>query len=290
MTTSTSTPQGHRLLACLRVLEQAVDQASTTNPAFLTGTEKEQALLGLTRLRDRIDALAATVLAVAEDVAAEHGARSPADWLASHTHTDYRQVARSARLGQALVSRWTGVADALTQGTLSTAHATAIVAALDALPTFVDPEILAKAEAHLIAAATQHTPQQLRILGRRILEVVAPDAFDDHERRLLQAEEARARRRTFLQLRPNHDGTTDLRGRLPDPVADRLTTYLEAFTSPRQPAHQNTHDTHDQPTPGWPARASGAGPTPSGSARPSARSWNVSRPGSCPDTAAPPPP
>ena len=179
-------------------------------------------------------------------------------------------------------ARVTGRRRALTHGTLSTARATAIVSALDALPTAVDPTVLAKAEAHLVAAASQHTPKQLRILGRRILEVVAPDAFDDHERRLLQAEEARARRRTFLLLRPNHDGTTDLRGRLPDPVADRLTTYLEAFTSPRQPAH---HDTHDQPAtgpppPARPPRASGAGPTPNDSARRSPRSWNDSRPSS----------
>jgi Domain of unknown function (DUF222) len=74
----------------------------------------------------------------------------------------------------------------------------------------------------------------LRILGRQVLEVVAPDAFDDEERRLLEAEEARARRRTFLSLRANGDGTTDLRARIPDLAAERLQTYLDAYTNPRR--------------------------------------------------------
>lgn len=246
MTTSTITPQGHPLTACLSVLEEAVDEACTGNPVFLTTDEKQEALLRLTTLRDRIDGLALTVLAVAEDVAAEHGARSPADWLAGQTRSDYGPVARSARLGEALSGRWCQVGDALTQGRLSTAHADAIVTALGALPTSADPVVLAKAESFLVDAASQHTPRQLRILGRRVLELVAPDTFDDHERRVLEAEEARARRRSFLLLRPNHDGTTDLRGRLPDAVAGRLTTYLEAFTSPRQASfHQDGSD----PTP-----------------------------------------
>lgn len=224
-------------MASLRVLEDALAEACTANPVFLTTREKQDALVRLTRLRDRIEGVALTVLAVAEDVAAEHGSRSPADWLAVQTHADFGPVARSAQLGEAMVSRWSQVADALIHGRTSAAQAAAIATALDALPPWVDREVLAEAESHLVEAASQYTPKQLRILGRKVLEVVAPDAFDDHERRLLEVEEAKARRRSFLMLRPNHDGSTDLRGRVPDHVADRLTTYLEAFTSPRQAPH-----------------------------------------------------
>ncbi|MFC6343871.1 DUF222 domain-containing protein, partial [Nocardioides hankookensis] len=41
-------------------------------------------------------------------------------------------------------------------------------------------------------------------------------------------------RRTRLHLRRCGDGTTRIGGRLPDAVADRLATYLHAFTNPRR--------------------------------------------------------
>ncbi len=257
MTTTTTPPtgwepQGNPLLGQLAILEAAVDQAATGNPVFLTTGEKSEAIVRLLRLRDRLDGLALSVLAHAEDVAAEQGTRNPAAWLAHQTQTDYPTAAATTRLGEAL-ARWHQVADALATGLVSTAQAHAIVAALDALPADVDPATLAKAEAHLIGEAAHHTPRQLRILGRKVLEVLAPEAYDDHERRLLEAEEARARRRLYLIFRPRHDGTTDLRGRLPDQVAERLRTYLEAFTSPRQSCH---HSQQEEPDP------APTGPTP----------------------------
>jgi hypothetical protein len=73
-------------------------------------------------------------------------------------------------------------------------------------------------------------------LGRKVLQVVAPQTYEDHERVLLEAEEAAAARRTSLRMRVNGDGTTDIALRLPDASAERLRVYLEAYTSPRQPA------------------------------------------------------
>ena len=67
-----------------------------------------------------------------------------------------------------------------------------------------------------------------------MVDVVAPDVTENLEGRLLEQEEARAARRTFLTARRNGDGTSDLRIRVPDRVCDRLLTYLEAFASPRR--------------------------------------------------------
>jgi Domain of unknown function (DUF222)/HNH endonuclease len=63
---------------------------------------------------------------------------------------------------------------------------------------------------------------------------VAPGVADDAERRALEAAEARADAATRLTFRRRGDGTTDLAARIPDAVAGRLRTYLEAFTAPRQ--------------------------------------------------------
>ena len=97
----------------------------------------------------------------------------------------------------------------------------------------VEQEVLAKAEAHLVAEAAHLGPRELRLLGRKILEVVAPDVYELEEGKALDVEERRARERTSLSLKTLGDGTTRIVIRVPDAVAGRLRTYLEAFTSPR---------------------------------------------------------
>jgi hypothetical protein len=224
----------HPLVAAAQALAEVLDQAAAGNPVYLSVAEKESVLVELTRARERVQGLLLGVLAAAEDVAAEHGARSAPAWLAHRTHADYGPAARQGRLAHALDARWHQLDDALVEGRVSAAQAEAIAHALDALPADVDASLLAKAQAHLVAEAAHHTPRQLRLLGRKVLEVVAPDTYDDHERRLLEAEEARAHRRAFLRLRPLGDGTTDLHARLPDATAERLRVYLDAHAAPRR--------------------------------------------------------
>jgi hypothetical protein len=61
-------------------------------------------------------------------------------------------------------------------------------------------------------------------------------ALEMQEGKALKREERRAAAVTTLSLRRNGDGTTRVTGRLPDPVADRLRAYLDAYTSPRRHA------------------------------------------------------
>src|SRR5690606_36079560 len=90
------------------------------------------------------------------------------------------------------------------------------------------------AEAHLVEAAERFNPKQLEALGEKILTVVAPETCDDREHRLLEREEKRAKAATKLTFNRRGDGSTDVHGRVPDHVAGRLKTYLEAWTSPKQ--------------------------------------------------------
>jgi hypothetical protein len=128
------------------------------------------------------------------------------------------------------------VCQAVRAGRITWAQAEVVSQALEALPDALDEELVVKAESHLLAEAGQFGPRHLRRLGRKVLEVVAPDVADDHEYRLLLAEERRARAATRLSFRPRGNGTTDLHARLPDPVANRLRAYLDAYTSPRRVA------------------------------------------------------
>ena len=59
------------------------------------------------------------------------------------------------------------------------------------------------------------TPRQLRILGRHIFEVIAPDLAEEFEGRVLEAEEAQARRRTTFTMWEDDEGTCHGRFRIP---------------------------------------------------------------------------
>ena len=91
-----------------------------------------------------------------------------------------------------------------------------------------------KAEAYLVEQAAVFGPRELRHLGRGVLEHLAPEIADEAEYQRLLAEETRAQAATRLDLRPRGDGSTDLHARIPDHVANRLRTYLDAYTSPRR--------------------------------------------------------
>ena len=224
----------HPVLGCVAAIDAALKDVADVDPGFMRTGDKREALLRLTELSGRLDELRLRVLASAADVAEEVGARDQAAWLGHEARLDRGACRRELRLGQALEVRWHRVAAGLREGTVNSAQAEVIVRALDDLPADVDADVQRLAEERLVAEAARFGPRQLRVLGRRVLDVVAPDVADEQERRALEREEQGAARQTWLATRRRGDGTTDVRGRLADAVADRMLTYLEAFTSPRR--------------------------------------------------------
>jgi hypothetical protein len=227
-------PHQHPVLACVRGIDGLLDDVDSVDPTYMLTADKESALRELARLTARLDSLRLRVVAAAGDVADQVGARDVAAWLGAHVNADRGAARRELRLANALDIRWPQVRAALARGDVSMEQADVIVQALEALPGDVDPETRALAERHLVEQAADFGPRELRILGRRVLDVVAPEVGEEHERRLLEAEERHARRRCRVTSRRNGDGTTDVRAVLPDPVADRLFAYLHAYTSPRR--------------------------------------------------------
>jgi hypothetical protein len=226
----------HPLLAAVAAMHAALDEvtAAGVDPLYCSTPDKKALLVDLTRLSARVTAVRAEVLAVAEDVALEAADRSAGTWLAIESRTEVRDLIGHERLGARLRDHWPAVREATRAGRVSWEQAGIITHALDQLPGDLDRELVAKAEAHLVTEAGQFGPRPLRRLARKILEVIAPDVADDHEHRLLLAEEDRARAATGLSWHQRGDGTTDLHARLPTPVANRLRTYLDAYTSPRR--------------------------------------------------------
>jgi hypothetical protein len=224
----------HPVLACADAIEGALKETADVQFVFMDPADKRTALLRLTRLDARLTALRLRLMAASDDVALAEGARDVAALLTHHTRGDLGSNRRDLALAVALDRRWIGVAAALGAGDLNVAQAQVITHALDELPSDKLPaEVLGAAEAHLVAQAAEFGPRELRVLGRRILDIVAPEIGEQHEAEQLSAEERRAERRTSLVSKRLGDGTTRITINVPDSVATRVHTYLEAFTSPR---------------------------------------------------------
>jgi Domain of unknown function (DUF222) len=222
----------HPVLACAEALEAALTDCAEVPVVFMDAAAKREALLGLVRVEARLAALRLRLMAAGEDVAAVEGARDVAALLTHHTRTGAGANRRDLALATALDRRWTGVGAALGRGDLNVAQARVITHALEELPRGeVSAELLARAEAHLVAQAGEFGPRELRVLGRRILEILAPEVFEAHEAQQLAEEERRAWLRTRLASTRLGEGTTRITLHVPDALAIRLHTYLEAYTS-----------------------------------------------------------
>lgn len=126
------------------------------------------------------------------------------------------------------------VAQALATGALNLEQAKTIVAALDRVALGdVPADILRAAEAHLVELARDHSPHHLRICGRKILSIVAPDLCEDEERKRLEEEERRANAKSRLWFQRHGDGTVELRATLSEAAAARLKGILDSLTAPR---------------------------------------------------------
>ena len=229
--------RAHPVVACAGALEATLKDVADVPVVFMDTEDKRSVLLQLARVEAQLVSLRLRMMAASDDVAETEGARDIASLLTHHTRGDALGDRRDLRLAEALDQRWTQVAAALAAGNVNVPQAVVITRALDELPIEELPdEVLAQAEAHLVDQAAHFGPRELRVLGRKILEVVAPDIAEQHEADQLDKEERRAQRRTSLSSKRLGDGTTRVTINVPDSVATRLHTYLEAFTSPRHDA------------------------------------------------------
>ena len=252
----TAPATAHPILACVQTVGDALDEVAEVDPLFMTPADQAAALVEVQRGLDRLAELQLRLLAAAEDMAAGDGARDPAGWIAHRTRIDRAEARRRQRLARALGSRWRRVAEAMRDGAITLDQVQVMVRALDELPADLDPDLRERAEKHLVHAAGDHDPRELRILGRKLLEVIDPETAEDQERRLVENEERAALKRTWLSFGNHGDGTTSIKGRIPTPAADRLRTYLDSFANPRR-----ADDAGSDPNPGSTDAAAGKSPT-----------------------------
>ena len=227
------TPHQHPITACAEDITTLLSGVAQIQAVYMSPDDKRAALLELTQAQRMLEEVRLRVMAASADLAEADGARDVAGWLASHTQADPAPVRADQHLAGALDTRWEKVRAGMADGVVSPEQARVIVHGLDALPDHIGADVLAQAEEQLVAYAMEFRPSELRRLARRILDLVAPEIAEAEEAKRLEAEEQAAREKTSLKVKRLGDGTTRTSIVHSDLDADRLLTYLDAFTSPR---------------------------------------------------------
>ncbi len=231
----------HPIIECAADLRAALSEVASVEPAFMETGDKQAALVALTKVRSRLDAVTARVLAASDDVDEVHGLRDAAAWLAAQAQTTRRETRRELALGRALEEH-PDVAAALTSGVLRTEQARVVAEAVDALPSHVDTLTRGLAEMTLLELARRHDARDLKQIGKRILDIVAPEAGESHEADALQKEEARAAAGVELTLTDDGEGRCHGRFAVPSHVGAMLRRHLLARANPARHTEAELRD------------------------------------------------
>jgi len=240
---STTSPT-HPILGAAVAIAERLQAVADVEPLFMTAAEKASALVQLQGDEAALVELKLRVLAAADDVADLHGARSAAAWLAHESHAPTGVLVGEEQLATALTHH-DQLRAALRDGHANVAQARVVVAALAALPSSLAADLRVRAEAVMVGHCAEFAPRDLKRLGSRLLEVLAPDIADAEEERRLRAEEEQSRALTRLQFTPSGDGVTRISATVPDSVAAMFKAQLHAFTSPRR-AHLDPTRGHEE--------------------------------------------
>jgi hypothetical protein len=234
--TAMTTPH-HQVASATAHMREIADALADASVWSMTAEEAAATFVELTRLEAQIVELKARVAAHADElqVGSAVGATSTANWLAHQTKETRPAAARTVRLGYDLATH-DYVREALAHGDLRVDQARVILRAVKALPEDLEPDLIIEAERHLVAAAAEHDARTLTILGRRLLEVVAPDLADAHEADLLEKEEAKAAQSCRLTMSDDGHGRVHGRFTLPTLQAAMLKKMLLAIAAPKHVA------------------------------------------------------
>jgi len=231
--------QQHPLDEVVETIDAALDEGHAASLIGLDQAAAANLLRGLAQVASRLDALTATVLAHAVEVRVEetNGATTTATWWADATNRTRATAHRDVKLAVAL-TRFTALAEALAEGRVNTEQAHAIARALGDLetdgPADLEPVVVEQAEKHLVDCADGFDAKHLKVLGRHVLTVVAPEVGEAHEAKLLEDEERRAAEKTRLTFASDGHGMVHGRFSVPALHGAMLAKAIQALTWAKQ--------------------------------------------------------
>uniref|UniRef100_UPI0035156288 DUF222 domain-containing protein n=1 Tax=Nocardioides sp. TaxID=35761 RepID=UPI0035156288 len=220
----------HQVDRGVAVIAGALTELDEVSLLGLDQTATAASLVEIAVAEARLGELKHRVLAHASSVRVEEatGAATTATWLARATRTTVRSSRRAVHLATTLET-YQRLREGYAAGRVNTEQAEVIARALDALPADIPATVRAAAEQRLVELAAHHDACDLRVLGDRVLDVVAPAVADAHEAARLEAEERAAARRTLLTMTPDGQGSVHGRFTVPELHAGMLRKQLLAL-------------------------------------------------------------
>ena len=244
MTSSTTTvDRGHPITTVLSSIEEELEELRDQSTWSMSPDATREAMVTATRLEARIIELHTRLVAHGRSIEVENdsGATSTANWLAHATKMTRKQAHRRSRLAHALGSDLhEPVRVAMAEGRLLVDQAEVIVKAVHELPDELDPALVRDAQAHLIDRATEFDAKALRVLAKKVLEVIAPEIGEAHEAQRLAQEERDATARARLWGRRDGHGKVRFGGELPEAYWDMLLKAVLAYTAPKHRTATNS--------------------------------------------------
>ncbi len=172
----------------------------------------------------------------------DSGATSTANWWAHATKTTRAATHRDVRLAKALdADAHEPVRRALAAGEVVVDQAAVIVRAVDALSEEAEAWVGPKAQRWLLDQAAVHDAKHLNVLGKRILEVVDPEAAVAHEAKLLEQEELEADAAAMFRMHDDGHGRCHGKFTISSRHAAMLRKALLAKAAPRHQAAVTGH-------------------------------------------------
>ena len=229
------TTSTHPLRAVVDGVRDSLDEAASGPLWSLPDAELGPMLAELMRERARLDALIVDLVRQA-DVNTVHtgtGAASTAVWIRQQTRISRKDAGGAVKLAKALDTTLHATKQALAEGRVSLRHAQEIHLAMGKLPADIDAEIKARGEAALVEQAQTFDPQELRALGERLYQVVAPDDADRRIGEQLAREEKKAAASRSVYFGTAEPGVGTVTMRFERAYMTQLHGMLDALAKPR---------------------------------------------------------
>jgi hypothetical protein len=190
-------------------------------------------------------------------IAAKRGFASAGMWLQHQLKVDGGVAGRMYQLSASLQSM-PDVAEALASGQVSKSQAGVIASAVDGMKRETSSVQQAEAARLLIERAKIATPADLRRAGNGLLEVMAPEAAEERERKALEDSEKRDWADRCLTLSRDSSGRTRVKGWLTAEAAAIFRSVLDPLCNParsRRPGNVGGDCSHAvEPSPVGPLR------------------------------------
>ncbi|GAA2758807.1 DUF222 domain-containing protein [Actinopolymorpha rutila] len=194
-----------RVQAALDLLDPALDEAWVTPKGSLDAGEVGSLIAQVRARKARIEALELALARQAEacDIGKLTGAPNATVYLRTAQRMSKHESSAAVGLARDLDKEVRLTGEALAAGVVSVRQAQVIADAIKKLPEYVGLDERHQAEEFLITKARFANPDELRVLGEKLLERIAPEEYDRLMREELERKDRKAEQKRSLRYVPN---------------------------------------------------------------------------------------